>query len=166
MLGPIAVSQVDPSDVGWLESEFNARWPWPRRPGFVAELIASCPHFVARDGDGRYLGHCHVRRGQHAPFIERGVPEIADLNVMPDSRRRGAATAMLDVAEAHASSTSAEAGIGVGVYDDYGPAQRLYTGRGYVLDGTGAWVGTTPVHGGDVVTADDHLVLYLTRRLR
>lgn len=162
----IAVARVDPGEVGWLEGVFNARWPWPRKPGFVAKLIDSCPHFVARDGDGRYLGHCHVRRGQHAPFVERGIPEIADLNVMPDSRRRGAGSALLDVAEAHIASVSAEAGIGVGVYDDYGPAQRLYGSRGYVLDGTGAWIGDTPVRGGEVVTADDELVLYLTKRLR
>ena len=82
---------------------------------------------------------------------------------MPDSRRRGAATALLDLAEALIAITSPLAGIGVGIYDDYGPAQRLYTGRGYVLDGTGAWAGSTNVHGGDVVTADDDLVLYLTK---
>src|SRR5918996_2071613 len=133
---------------------------------FVAQLVETCPHFVARDGEGRYLGHCHVRKGQHPPFVERGVPEVADLNVMPDSRRRRAATALLEAAEAHIASTSPEAGIGVGLYDDYGPAQRLYSSRGYVLDGTGAWAGPRQVRGGDVVTADDDLVLYLTKRVR
>jgi GNAT superfamily N-acetyltransferase len=162
----ISVSRLDANEVEWLENEFNRRWPWPREDGFVTELIDSCPHFVAVDSGGLYLGHCHVRNARHAPFIERGVPEIADLNVMPDSRRRGAATALLDAAETHIARTSTEVGIGVGIYRDYGPAQRLYTSRGYVLDGTGAWTGTTSLRGGDVVTADDDLVLYLTKRLR
>ena len=165
-MADISVSRLEVTEVEWLESAFNARWPWPRKDGFVAALIDSCAHFVARDGSGIYLGHCHVRQAHYAPFVERGIPEIADLNVMPDSRRRGAATAMLDAVEAHIALTSTEVGIGVGIYDDYGPAQRLYTSRGYILDGTGAWAGTTPVRGGDVVTADDYLVLYLTKRLR
>lgn len=103
----IDVSLLDEEDVEWLECEFNARWPWPRRRGFVATRYASCPFFVARDGGGRYLGHCHVRASRHPPFVDGDVPEIADLNVMPDSRRRGAATALLDAAEAHVARASA-----------------------------------------------------------
>jgi hypothetical protein len=81
----------------------------------VARVIDTCPHLVARDGYGRYLGLLHVRQGRHAPFVERGIPEIGDLNVMPDSRRGGAATALLGAAEAHIASMSGEAGIGVGL---------------------------------------------------
>ena len=159
-------TRLEDGAVRWVEDEFNSRWPWPRSTGFVARLIGESPHFVVSDDSGRYLGHCHVRSSAHRPFAERNIPEVADLNVMPDSRRRGAASALLDTVEAFVARSSDIVGIGVGVYDDYGPAQRLYTRRGYLLDGTGAWTGTTPVRGGDVVTADDDLVLYLTKQLR
>jgi GNAT superfamily N-acetyltransferase len=162
----IAVALLNEADVEWLEGEFNSRWPWPRRGGFVAAQYASCPHFVARDTGGRYLGHCLVRASQHPPFVERGVREIADLNVMPESRRRGVATAILVAAEAHVAVTAREVGIGVGLYDAYGAAQRLYAAHGYVPDGTGLWVGTKPVEAGDVVTVNDDLILYLTKRLQ
>ena len=137
----IFVSQVEPDEVEWLEREFNSQWPWPRGQGFVGHLIEVWPHFVARDASERYLGHCHVRLAAHPPIAEDHIPEIADLNVMPNARRRGAASALMDAAEHHASSTSREVCVGVGLYNDYGPAQRLYTRRGYVLDGTGAWHG-------------------------
>jgi hypothetical protein len=58
------------------------------------------------------------------------------------------------------------AGIGVGLYDDYGPAQRMYVLRGYVPDGRGASHRNLPVRGGETVPADDDLVIHLTRRLR
>jgi GNAT superfamily N-acetyltransferase len=148
-----------------VESEFNARWPWPRDAGFVGDRFDDNVYLVALDADGTYLGHCYIRQSPHAGFRDRDIPEISDLNVMPDSRRRGAATALLDLAEAVIASTSPVAGIGVGLYDDYGPAQRLYAARGYVLDGTGAWAGSANVRGGDVVTADDDLVLYMTKRV-
>jgi ribosomal protein S18 acetylase RimI-like enzyme len=162
----VTASLVAADQVAWLEAEFNDRWPWPRPSGFVARKLATRPHVVATDDAGRSLGHCHVRRSQHRRFSERKIPEIADLNVMPDCRRLGSATAMLDLAESVIAQTSEYAGIGVGVYDDYGPAQRLYTARGYVLDGTGAWSGRKRVRGGDVVAADDALVLYMAKRVR
>lgn len=153
------------SDARWLETEFNARWPWPRPDGFIAATIGSCPHFVARDSSGRYLGHCHVRSSLHPPFINQGVREIADLSVMPDVRRHGAASALLDAAEALVAQTERKVGIGVGLDESYGPAQRLYVKRGYVPDATGAWFGPTQVRSGATVTAGDDLVVYLSKPL-
>ena len=40
---------------------------------------------------------------------------------------------------------SDHAGIGFGLYADYGAAQRLYIKRGYIPDGRGAHYGTSPV---------------------
>lgn len=117
-MGDIGVSLLAKDDIAWLESEFIARWPWPRHTGFIATAFESCTYFVARDADGRYLGHCHIREARNSLFLERGIPEIADLNVMPDSRRRGGATTLLDAAEAHVAAASHEVGIGVGIYAD------------------------------------------------
>jgi len=72
---------------------------------------------------------------------------------------------MLDLTESLIAETSSSAGIGVGLYDDYGPAQRLYSSCGYELDGTGAWAGEHNVRGGEAITADDDLVVYLLKPL-
>lgn len=53
----------------------------------------------------------------------------------------------------------------MGLYPDYGPAQRLYVLRGYLPDGSGiAWNGmhVTPMQ---EVMVDDDLALYFTRDL-
>jgi len=39
-------------------------------------------------------------------------------------------------------------GITVGLFDDYGPAQRLYARRGYIPDGRGACQGQRALHRG------------------
>jgi len=99
-------------------------------------------------------------------FRSAGIPEIADFNVLPALRRRGIGTALMDAAEALAAERSETVGIGVGLYPDYGPAQRLYVLRGYVPDGRGiAWRGRNaePM---DAVVVDDDLTLHLTRKLR
>lgn len=56
-------------------------------------------------------------------------------------------------------------GIGVGMYADYGAAQRLYVRRGYVPDGRGVSYRDRIVLGGETVVADDALVLHLRKDL-
>jgi GNAT superfamily N-acetyltransferase len=161
------VRVLRPDEVDWLETAFNRDWPWPRPRGFVANLIDTHTHLVAQFADATYLGHCRISTSPlHPPFRDAGIAEVQDLNVMPPFRRRGVASALLDLAESIVRATSDVIGIGVGLYNDYGPAQRLYSRRGYVLDGTGAWWNHQPVVGGDTVVADDDLTLYFTKTLR
>jgi len=54
-------------------------------------------------------------------------------------RRRGVATPLIAAAEQLARDHGiATLGITVGLFDEYGPAQRLYGWRGYIPDGRGA----------------------------
>lgn len=99
-------------------------------------------------------------------FRTAGIPEIADFNVLPHLRRRGIGTALMDAAEALVGDRTDTVGIGVGLYPDYGPAQRLYVLRGYVPDGRGVTWRNRQVVPADTVTVDDELVLHFTRKLR
>lgn len=123
------------------------------------------PVLVARM-DGVFAGYLTVVWvPQYEPFREAGIPEIQDFNVLPHYRRRGIGTALMDAAEALIATRGTTAGIGVGLYPDYGPAQRLYVLRGYLPDGRGiAWNGmsVTPMQ---EVMVDDDLALYFTRNL-
>jgi GNAT superfamily N-acetyltransferase len=102
----------------------------------------------------------------YPPFRAEGIPEIMDLNVVPRFQRRGIATLLLDEAERLVGERSPVVGIGVGMYADYGAAQRLYVLRGYVPDGVGVSYRDHIVLGGETVVADDSLVLHLRKDLR
>lgn len=104
--------------------------------------------------------------GQDGPEALRALPEVVDLNVLERARRRGVGTALLDAAEALASSLAPQVYLGVGLHAGYGSAQRLYARRGYVPDGSGVWYGGEPLAPYAPCINDDDLVLYLTRRLR
>ncbi len=101
-----------------------------------------------------------------SPFREAGIPEINDLVVAEDHRNQGIATRLIRALEerAHAANCT-KIGIGVGLYRDYGPAQRLYVRLGYVPDGNGITSGGLPVPAGGTVLVDDDLSLWLVKPL-
>ncbi|CAM2735701.1 GNAT family acetyltransferase [Legionella steigerwaltii] len=97
-------------------------------------------------------------------FKQQHIPEIMDLNVLPPYRNKGIASALLDLAEAEGFKNHSILGIGVGLYADYGQAQRLYVQRGYIPDGMGITYAYKTVEPGSVVCLDDDLILWFTKR--
>ena len=120
---------------------------------------------VAFQGD-EFAGYVTILwESGYVPFRDAGIPEVVDFNVLPQARRRGIGSRLLDEAERRVAERSAQIGIGVGMDRDYGAAQRLYVRRGYVPDGRGLTSHNRPVAWGETVTVDDGLALYFTKEL-
>jgi len=106
-----------------------------------------------------------VWQSHYGPFRDQGIPEIADLNVVPPYRRRGIGSELLDTAEFEISYRSEVAGIGVGLDAGYGVAQRLYVERGYVPDGLGISCGVHFVKSGETICIDEQTTIQMTKLL-
>lgn len=101
-----------------------------------------------------------------AGFRDRGIPLVHQVAVAGPFRRHGVATLLMDAAEQLAREQGITTlGITVGLFDEYGPAQRLYGQRGYIPDGRGACQGRRPLSKGMQVTIDDDLIMWLTKDL-
>jgi len=143
--------------LGWhkpvaLYQRYLAEQEEGRRLAFVAEW------------QGRFAGYVTLLWvSPYRPFAERQVPEISDLNVLPPHRGQGIGNALLDRAESAASARSNVVGLGVGLYADYGAAQRIYVRRGYLPDGRGIMYANQPVEPGATIRIDDDATLMLTR---
>lgn len=98
-------------------------------------------------------------------YRKRKIPEIVDFNVLKKYQRLGIGSILMDEAEKRIKKISAYAGIGFGVYKDYGAAQILYINRGYIPDGNGLVKNSIPLRYGETVTVDDSIVFYLTKKL-
>ena len=69
----------------------------------------------------------------------------------------------MDEAERRVAEGSSVVGLGVGLYADYGTAQRMYVRRGYLPDGAGVVLGGVSVPPGTLIRLDDDPVLMFTK---
>lgn len=116
--------------------------------------------------DDIFVGYVTVLwHAGYLPFKEQGIPEIVDFNVLKKYQRLGIGTALMDAAEARIKKESPKAGIGFGVFEDYGAAQVLYTKRGYIPDGRGIVKDSRSLQFGEEVIIDHSLAFYLTKEL-
>lgn len=166
----VTIRRATTQDANWMQIGFDTQMGWTKVSGYFAsccdlqekgELVL----LVAVDGD-KYVGHLKIIwLPSYVNFRENKIPEIQDLNVLASYRRQGIATMLVDEAEAIIGERSNIAGIGFGLYADYGAAQRMYILRGYVPDGKGLAYHDSYVSPNQVVHVDDDLVLYLIKNL-
>lgn len=108
-------------------------------------------------------GYCTLNfKSKYPAFSGNNIPEIMDLNVLPAFRKLGIGSALLDEAESNVKNSIV--GIGVGLYDGYGSAQKLYIKRGYVPDGMGITYNYQRIKPGNSYPVDDDLVLWLVKK--
>lgn len=99
-------------------------------------------------------------------YKKLAIPEIQDLNVIPEARQQGIATKIIEAFEDVAQDQGAEQiGISVGLTKSYGPAQRLYMKLGYMPDGYGITYDREGVTRGASYPMDDDLALMLVKKL-
>jgi len=115
---------------------------------------------------GVFAGYATLKwQSDYSPFKEQNIPEINDLNVLPQLRRKGIGSKLLDVAEERVRLVGQYVGLGVGLYEDYGNAQRLYVQRGYIPNGQGITYRYDPITPGHLVCVDDDLILWFVKDL-
>ncbi len=139
-----------------------------------AEARTYLAHHAEPDGAGFIARHGHdvigyvaiLWESNYAGFRQRGIPLVHQVAVAGPFRRQGIATLLMDAAEQLARDRGIPMlGITVGLFDEYGPAQRLYGRRGYIPDGRGACLGQRPLSKRTRVTMDDDLIMWLTKNL-
>ncbi len=152
-----------------IEAAFTAQgWKKPARlyEFYLQEQAGGRRDVILTEIDGRFAGYLTVVwESSYPPFRAAGIPEIVDFNVLKCFQRRHVGSALMDEAERRIAARSPLAGIGVGLYPDYGPAQILYARRGYTPDGRGVYYRDHFPQPGQQVTLDDDLVLYFVKPL-
>lgn len=113
------------------------------------------------------LGYGSLLRNPECPFFaKKNIPEINAIWIDEDHRNKGLGTALIQWLEKLAIDEGyPQIGIGVGLYKDYGPAQKLYFKLNYSPEGNGITYKGEPTSPGQSYILDDDLILWLTKDL-
>lgn len=115
--------------------------------------------------DGQLLGYGSLLRQSQYPHFPN-IPEISDLWIYEQHRRQGFGKKLLLWLENLARKEGySHIGIGVGLYQDYGPAQQLYFKLDYKPDGRGITYQHASVIPGKSYPIDDDLIFWLIKKL-
>lgn len=117
--------------------------------------------------NGKFAGYVTiVWQSKYPNFKKNNIPEIVDLNVLPEYQRQKIGTRLIDEAEKIIVKKSKVAGIGVGLAPDYRFAQKMYVKSGYIPDAQPITYKNKYVTFGQKVIINDELVLHFKKRLK
>lgn len=170
-IGSVTIRDIEMKDVEALTAAERAQgWNWVTTDKTGSRLPArdagECVVLMA-EYEGEPAGYVSLYWNAPAgAFKDQNIPEIVDFNVLVKFRRRGVGSRLMTVCEELAATRCDRVCLGVGLYRDYGTAQRMYVKRGYVPDGSGVWYNDVNIEPGADCCNDDDLVLYLSKELR
>lgn len=168
----IVIREMQAGDIESLSKTFSFPWSsaeatrdkWMQYYQEHQERIRTVYLLIGQQG---VLGYASLLRQSHYPdFRNNGIPEINDVWISVEHRGNGFGKRLVQHLEKMARlERYKQVGIGVGLYKDYGRAQKLYTHLGYAPDGLGVTYKGQTVVPGNSYPIDDDLILWLTKAL-
>lgn len=163
----LSIRAMTPNDVKEIVRSFE-KLGWDKPPalfqGYLADANRGERFVWVASYNNQFAGYVTLYlKSAYIPFQVKQIPEINDLNVLPEFRNKGIGSALLVKAENQAKALGTNVGIGVGLYPDYGAAQRLYVKRGYLPDGKGVTYQHQDVVPGKEYCLDDDLNLWFIK---
>ncbi len=168
----VVIRPANESDIELLVRDYTAPWisaeevrtRWQK---YYEEQQNNMRTAALLAREGEILGYGSLLlRSLYPHFADSHIPEICDLWIHEKYQRTGLGTKLISWLEALASKQGYSiVGIGVGLYADYGPAQKLYFKLGYAPDGNGITYKYQPTTPGETYPLDDELLLWLKKSL-
>lgn len=122
--------------------------------------------YVVENGS-EIIGYASLVHISECPsFRQNGIPEINDVWIAQKWRKQGFGKRLIQHLEQSARLENYEKiGLGVGLYADYGAAQKLYIQLGYMPDGCGITYNYQTTIPGVSYPLDDALILWMTKHI-
>ena len=165
----IIIRTMKESDIDYFSSEFIKLGWGDRKDTFILyyreqELLER--DVLVAEHNGMPAGYITlIPNAASGPFSNMNIPEIKDFNVLPQFRRLGIGNHLMNCIEDIAKQKCKQICLGVGLYSDYGTAQRMYVKRGYIPDGSGVWYNNRNLDPCESCINDDDLNLYFIKQL-
>lgn len=160
------------TDLKKIIHRFSFPWSTPKKTQVLWETYLQEQNEGIRtifviENQNEILGYGSLlRKSENPSFAYSNTPEVNAIWIDETSRRQGLGKALIQAIENLANQEGYhQIGIGVGLYQDYGPAQKLYFQLGYAPDGNGVTYKGLSTKPGEPYPLDDDLLLWLVKLL-
>lgn len=168
----ILIRAMNAQDIEKIVSRFTFPWSTPENTKalwdtYYREQQKEIRTVAVLEENREILGYGSLLRKPECPFFaKKNIPEINAIWIDENHRRQGLGKALIKWLEDLARHEGYDQiGIGVGLYQDYGVAQKLYFKLGYVPDGNGLTYKGQPTIPGQTYPLDDDLIFWLEKSL-
>lgn len=168
----VVIRPLQKEDLNKITKTFCFPWTTPEATAekwnvFYNEQQAGLRTVYLVEEEGEFFGYASLLRvSQYPPFREARIPEVHDVWILENHRKHGLGEMLVRHLEVVALKEGySTIGLGVGLYQDYGSAQKLYFHLGYIPDGKGIMYNGLPVVPGVPYAVDDDLNLWLRKKL-
>lgn len=168
----LTIRAMGEEDIGSLTETFCFPWTtkqatrekWKR---YYVEQQNHARTVYLLEAQNQLIGYGSLLRiSEYPSFKEKGIPEINDVWIHEEMCNQGFGQKLIASLENMARKVGyKKVGIGVGLYKDYGAAQRLYVQMGYIPDGMGVRYKSSYVTPGEQYLMDDDLILWMKKTL-
>ncbi len=164
------VRPMKDKDIEKIVERYSFPWSTPEKTKalwdtYYREQMNNVRTVAIIEENSEILGYGSLLKKPENPFFEeKNIPEINNIWIDEKHRRKGLGTTLIKWLEELAYQEGYKnIGIGVGLYNDYGPAQQLYFKLGYIPDGKGITYKGHPAIAGQSYPLDDDLILWLMK---
>lgn len=168
----IRIRPLEKTDLPQIIERYSFPWSTPEKTAVLWHIYYEEQEKGVRtvaivEKNHEILGYGSLLRKSECPFfLNRRIPDVNAIWIHEDHRKQGLGTGLIQWIEDLAAQEGYEhIGIGVGLYQDYRPAQRLYFQLGYIPDGSGITYKGQPTVAGQSYPLDDDLLLWLIKPL-
>lgn len=166
------IRPVNATDISKIVDRYSFPWSTPEKTQqiwdqYYQEQQEGTRTVAILEKNNEIIGYGSLLRKSECPFfISLSIPEVNAIWIDENHRKQGYATSLIKwIEDLAANEGYIQIGIGVGLYRDYGPAQRLYFKLGYIPEGNGITYKGQPAVPGNAYPLDDDLILWLVKRL-
>jgi GNAT superfamily N-acetyltransferase len=172
MTKKILIRPMNVHDIEKIVSRYSFPWSTPEKTKvlwdtYYCEQQEGIRTVAVLEDTQEILGYGSLLRKPECPFFaKKNIPEINAIWIDENHRRQGLGKALIKWLEELATHEGYDQiGIGVGLYQDYGPAQKLYFQLGYAPEGNGITYKGQPTVPGQIYPLDDDLIFWLEKSL-
>ncbi len=173
MIKGLLIRSMKANDIAEIIKRYSFPWSTPEKTqqiwdAYYREQQDRIRTVAVLEKEGDILGYGSLlRKSECRHLAASNIPEVNAVWIDENYRRKGLGTALIKWIENLAiQEGNSQLAIGVGLYRDYGPAQKLYFQLGYIPDGNGITYKGQPAIVGQNYPLDDDLLLWLVKVLK